>query len=126
MAALSELWRKAMPSLSPYEELDMETLRVKQRNIRNGIVLMQAHVDCLTTKPCLSLEESLRVSELKRSIKSHELYLKLCTKALVRKEQEELRPCKNCLLYENYKFAVVCAVFATVANLIAFVLNIIF
>lgn len=126
MAALSELWRKAMPALNPYEELDVETLRFKQRSIRNDIAVMQAHLHCMTTKPCLSGEESLRVSELERSIKSHELYLKLCTKALVRKEQEELQPCKGCLLYERYKFYALCAVSATIANLIAFVINIIF
>lgn len=126
IAALSELWRKAKPALNPYEELDVETLRFKQRNIRNDIVVMQAHLDCLTTKPCLSGEEILRVSELERSIKSHELYLKLCTKALDKKLRKNEHYCKGCLLYERYKFYALCAVLATVANLISFVINIIF
>lgn len=126
MATISELWRKVKPPHNPYEDLDVKTLRFKQRNIRNTIALYEGHLAIYNAKSYLSDEEYCRKSELERGIEMEKYQLKLCTKALVRKEQKALQPCKECLRQVLYKIVIVYAILAAVVSIISCLINIIF
>lgn len=89
MAALSELWRKAMPVPNPYEELDVEDLMVKQRNLQSTIALYKGHLAIYNAKSRLTYEEYCRKSELERGIEAEECWLELCTKTLDGKKKHK-------------------------------------